>query len=110
MARKRSPGTGKPEPAESQTAEALTIGWLLSVFTTLACELAAAACYAIGGERLSVFGGLLLFSALVIGLSSIGIGAVAYRYRRVRPPRGVTVFAWTVGLLPVVVVVLQAFR
>lgn len=110
MARKRRPATTKTDPAETLTAEALTIAWLLAVFTALVCELGAVACFAFGGESLQVFGGLLLFSALVIGLAAIGAGLVASRYRQVRPPRGILVFSWTVGLLPIAIILIQSLR
>ena len=110
MAPKRRPPEGKSETAESLTAEALTIAWLLAVFTALACQLGAVAAYLFGSERLQVLGGLLLFAALVIGLSSIGVGVVAKRYRLVPAPRGISIFALTVGLLPLLAVAIQLVR
>lgn len=110
MSRKNRPTASQREPQESLTAEALTIAWLLSVFTALACQLGVVAAYLVGGERLEVLGGLLLFAALVVGLISIGVGQLAKRYRRVPAPRGISVFAWTVGLLPMAAVTIRAFQ
>lgn len=111
MARKPRPAPATPQPpAEDLTAEALTIGWLLAVLTTLLCEIGAVIAFWLGAQRVPVMGGLLLFSALVIGLCSIGLGELVRRYRRVPAPRGVTVFALMVGLLPIVAAIINAFR
>jgi hypothetical protein len=110
MARKRRPDPVKPAPAETLTSEALTIAWLLAVFTTLACEVGAVLALLFGGPSLEVLGGLLLFAALVIGLASIGVGMVAKRYRLVPAPQGIAIFAMTVGLLPIVGVIVQTLR
>lgn len=107
--KRRRPPAPPPNP-ESLTGEALTIAWLLSVFTTLTCEIGAVIAFAVGGGQLPVFGGLLLFSALVIGLASVGLGELVKRYRVVKAPHGVKVFALTVGLLPIGAALLLAFR
>ncbi|MDZ4782414.1 MAG: hypothetical protein SGJ19_19385 [Planctomycetia bacterium] len=93
---------------ESRSAEALTIGWLLSVMTTLLCVCGALVARWIGVARLPVLSGLLLFAALVIGVASLGLGVLIRRVRSVPPPRGVYVFATVVGILPILAVILDA--
>ncbi len=106
--RKRAPAAGDP-----RSIEALTIGWMLMVVTTLVCELSFA------GVRLSnppldsplmVLSNLFLFAALVIGVLALLVTPVVLRGRRVPPPQGITVLAVVVGLAPVALVVLEILR
>jgi len=106
MPKRRSKPIVAP-PQESRSAEAATIGWLLSVFTTLVCLCGAMIARWIGVSRLPLLSGLLLFAALVIGSISLGLGVVVRRVRRAPPPHGVYVFAVVVGALPILAVVIE---
>ena len=102
----------KQPNTESRAAEALTVGWMLSVMTTLACELGVVAAKIVHAawlqmERLAVLGELLLFAAVVSGLVSLLLAAMVFRVRQVSPPRGVTTFALIVAAAPLVAL---AFR
>lgn len=102
---KRSSSRG---PRESRTTEVLTIGWMLTVFTTLVCELGFAVTQWFSpaeGGMLRVLSGMMLFAALVIGFLSLLLTAVTARSRREPPPRGITVFAVVVGAAPMLIMV-----
>jgi hypothetical protein len=97
---------------ESRAADFLTIGWMMAVLTTLVCELGGLAgdLYvrwrpaAVGVGTLS---GFLLFAALVLGLIGLALTALVFKARRVRPPRGVTVFSLAVNIAPLLLLVLR---
>jgi membrane protein YdbS with pleckstrin-like domain len=94
---------------DPRTAEVLTVGWMLTVSTTLACEVGfVLARWLAGGERpLMLLSYLLLFAAVVIGLIALFITPVVLRSRRVPPPAGVTVFALVVAAAPLLLVAIE---
>jgi len=110
--RKKVPANEPAVPAESQAAEAATIGWMLAVLTAATAELGvlAARLYlhwkpdAAGIARAA---DLLLFASAAISLVVLGLIPVVYRVRRVKPPNSVTAFAVVVGLLPWVLALVQ---
>lgn len=108
--RRQRPIAAAPSESESRSAEAATIGWLLCVFTTLACVCGALVARWIGLARLPILAGLLLFAALVIGVISLGLGLIVYRVRNVPPPLGVYVFAVAVAALPIIVILVNVLR
>ena len=101
-------------PAEDRVAEFLTVAWMLSVFTTLVCELgSAAAIWYLRAQpqavQVAALASVLLFAALVTGTLSLVLMAGAWRLRRVKPPPGVSVFALVVGVAPVVMLLVRSF-
>ncbi|HWB13268.1 MAG TPA: hypothetical protein VG826_28845 [Pirellulales bacterium] len=99
----------KLHAADPRTVEVLTVGWMLTVITTLACEVGfILARWLAGGERsLMVLSQLLLFAAFVIGLIALFVTPVVLRSRRVAPPPGVTIFALVVGAAPLLLVAIE---
>lgn len=101
-------------PNESPAAEAVTIGWMLSMLTTLGCEVLAIV------TRLVLVGmdaappavralfAILQFAALAMGLISLGLAVAAHKLRNTKPPIPVTVFAVIVGLIPAVALTVEA--
>lgn len=90
----------------------MTVGWLIAVMTTLACELCSlvAAWYhrfQPDNQTLGMFAGFLLFASLVTGATSLILAAVVWRARRVPPPMGVTVFAVCVSLMPYLILLFR---
>src|SRR5688572_22959695 len=81
---------------ESRAAEFLTVGWLLTTFTTLACELGGVAAtwfvqrnpQALG---IAALASVLVFAAVLTGLFSLALLAGAWKLRVVKPPPGITV-------------------
>ena len=99
--------------ADPRSVEALTIGWMLMVVTTLVCEVSFA------GIRISnpppdaplmVLSNLFLFAAMVIGVLALLVTPVVLRSRRVPPPQGIIVLSVVVGLAPVAMVVFEVLR
>jgi membrane protein YdbS with pleckstrin-like domain len=104
--KKRSKSHAVSEP---RTVEVLTVGWMLTVVTTLACEVGyvVARWLATDEGTLMALSRLLLFAAFVIGLIALFITPVVLRSRRVAPPNGVTFFAVAVAAAPLLMVVME---
>jgi hypothetical protein len=93
------------ESGEHRAVEILTVGWLLTVITALACEIGSLA----SSLAVSQFGagiivgrlaGLLLFAAVIIGFISLIIAPVVLKSRKTPTPRVVIVVAICAGILP----------
>jgi hypothetical protein len=110
--RKKKPTGAPAAPAESQAAEAATIGWMLAVLTTTVCEFGvlAARFYFAGrpdAAAVGTAGELLLFASAITGLVALLLIPVVYKARLVRPPSAVTAFAIIVGVAPWIVLLVQ---
>jgi hypothetical protein len=99
---------------ENRAGDAATIGWMLTVMTTLVCELGAVASRWLGRFNpdgpLDLLGNLLFFAAAVIGFISLLAAPVAIKSRRRPPPRGILVFALVVGAAPLAIMFVQMVR
>ncbi len=110
MSRKRKTRQSSPVAAkETHLADLMTVGWMLTAITTLACQTALVVVRAVEHyqpdvEALPVLGNLLLFSALAFGVISLVLAPVVLRLRRTPVPPGITVFAVAVGLTPLAIV------
>ena len=104
--KKRSKAHAAGDP---RTVEVLTVGWMLTVVTTLVCEVGfVLARWLAGGDGpLFVLSNVLLFAAFVIGLVALFVTPVVLRSRRVPPPSGVTVFAIAVSAAPILLVTIE---
>lgn len=106
----------RPQHVAAKSVDALTVGWMLMVFTTLACELGALLAYGyvmqFDRQAVSVgtLAGMLLFAACVIGLMSLLVCPVVLRTRRVPPPRSILVFAVVVGFAPLLAAFFASIR
>jgi hypothetical protein len=109
--RKRVPPAGA---SDNRSVEALTVGWMLCVMTTLVCELgfAAARTYLLAVDRdarwIAALAAMLLFAAAVIGLISLFLAWAVVKMRREPPPLGILVFALVVGAVPLVTMLVRA--
>lgn len=112
MARKKP---RRPRPAiastESRLSEVTTVGWMLSVMTTLACTVMALVVWTFvqgrpDNERVLVFVRYLHFSAIVMGVASLCLLGVVLRARTVPPPRSILIFAVVVSLTPILALAL----
>lgn len=97
---------------ESRAAEFMTVGWLLTTFTTLVCELGAviATWYASGHPQargIATLAAVLMFAAMLTGLFSLALLVAAWKLRAVKPPRGIVVFSLVVSLAPLAIVFLN---
>ena len=116
MSKRRSAPIANAQPQEDTRAEdAVTIGWMLCLITTLVCEIAAAATqlYVLwidtAAKNLGIFSGLVQFAAVVFGLLTLVGYPLVRKVRRDPVPRSIVVFALGVGLAPVAIVLLSAF-
>ena len=104
MARKIKKLKPLQQSAEIGPADAVTVGWMLAVTTTLVCELAVLAAYwyaaAHPQAKADVLCGLLLVAAIVIGLVSLCLLPLVVKLRRQMPPLPVVIFAIIVSLSP----------
>ncbi len=109
-----------PTPAKQQAAptiDPMLVAWMLSVMTTLVCELIAVAGrvylrYVDGAAvGLAVLTGTMTFAAVVVGSVALGMTAVVVKYRASRVPRSVVGFAAVVGAIPwLTLLVLRALQ
>lgn len=107
-----SPAPRRNDPEENRAVEFFTVAWMLSVFTTLLCELSAvAATWYLQAHpeatRMAALTTILVFASLVVGLLSLALMAVVFRFRTVRPPNGISVFALVVGAAPGLLLLLR---
>src|SRR5687768_9262303 len=91
----------KPGPDNGRLVELFTVAWMLSVFTTLVCELmAVAATWYLrldpAAARMMALATTLMFASLVIGLLSLALMGAVWSMSQVRPPTGISVFALVV--------------
>jgi hypothetical protein len=106
---RRRPAAG---PTESQVSVAVTVAWMLSVLTTLACASVAAIVWLVarnraGNESALVFVGLMHFSAIVTGATSLLLLGVMLKVRREPPPLGLVVFSVILAGLPIAAALLD---
>lgn len=90
----------------------MTVGWMVSVLTTLVCELVGLSLQAWAAARPEVaglgrFSAFLLFVAVVSGTVALVLQGIVWKVRRVSPPRGISVFALVVSAVPLVVAILR---
>lgn len=100
-------------PEESRHAEVTTIAWMLSVVTTLFCELGSLVAWVfLRFQPESAWVGLLsrylLAAAAIIGVISLLLAVGVFKLRRVPPPPGIMGFALAIGLAPAPIAVLMS--
>ena len=114
--KKKNKNRPRPKrPTETKASETVTIGWSLTVVTTLVCDLgtiAARLYFRLQPEavRVGALSELLLFAAVTIGIISLGLLAVVIKVRRESPPRGFVVFAILIAAAPLVAIVARLAR
>ena len=103
----------RKHPKEADDFEWLTVAWMLTVMTTLVCELGAAAT-AIYVSRFNpqsvtirTLGSLLLFAAIIIGTISLLMLPVAAKKRPQPIPRPVAIGSVFIGGIPWMALVWQ---
>jgi heme/copper-type cytochrome/quinol oxidase subunit 2 len=105
-------------PAETRTAEAVTVAWMLSTMVTVLAEVVSLVSLALilvfaeeqemanqaEEQKLAIqqaaLPGLILFIGIITGIICLVLAPVVHQVRRVPPPRTVTIFAVAVGLTP----------
>lgn len=108
--------TSKKHRAPAPPVDALTVGWMTTLVTAIACELGAAAARSYvrwgdpGARLLQMFSAYLLLASALIGIVLLLLTAIVVRSGRSKPPPAVVVTALVVGLAPWVAMVLQGAR
>ncbi|HUY89792.1 MAG TPA: hypothetical protein VMV10_13745 [Pirellulales bacterium] len=101
----------QPRSRETRSTDALTIGWMLMVFTALVCEIAFMATRGFAGAdsegSLAVLTVVLLLASVVIGLGVLLLTPVVIKIRRDPPPRAIIIFSVVVGIAPWALIVFQ---
>jgi hypothetical protein len=97
--------------AEDRAVEALTVGWMIAVLTTIVCQVGAwISMWLVGSNPaatgLALLAWLLSFSAIIVGLLTVMLTILAVRSRREPPPKVITVGAVLAGLLPLAAIFL----
>jgi hypothetical protein len=102
---------------ESRGTVALTVVWMLTCLSTIVglvvtvvLHLLMAALPAAGSSvhPLKAMAVVILLTAAATGLLCLGLTPLALRVRRTPPPRSITIAAVVVGLLPWLVIAIQA--
>lgn len=102
------------EAAESRTAVAANVAWMLSLLSTIAAEVIGLVCrwYTVLVEPvdiLTVLSGVMLFVALIAGVVTLGMIPLVLKFNKKRPPSGLIRIALVAGSLPMVALALQQF-
>ena len=100
------------ETAESRSAVAANVAWMLALISTLMAEAIGLVCrwytaFVEPVELLTVLSAILLLVALVSGLVTLGMIPVVYKLSSLRPPAFITQLAVLAGGLPLAVVLMQ---
>ena len=125
--KKKQRGTGKPKPgkesvvspeiqqaAETRTAVAANVAWMLALMSTVTAEAIGLACrwytaFVEPVELLTVLSAVMLFVAVISGTLTLFMIPVVFRFSKARPPTFILQVAILAGGLPLVVVALQMF-
>jgi hypothetical protein len=111
----RRRGAKPPPTGESQTGDAATVAWTVSVTTVLLCDVGAVFGHLLAlkwpEERgLEMFRELMLFAATAVGAASLVLLPIVYRVRRVPPPTGFVVFGVCASVAPMLALMVRSLR
>ena len=112
--RRKSTYIDHQRAAESRTAVAATVAWMLALMATVFAEVLGLACqlYTVIGEDLDVvrmLATVMLLVACLAGLITLGMIPIVLRVAEKRPPRVIVLLAAMAGSLPLLVIVGQQF-
>ncbi len=101
--------------AAGRGVESLTVGWMVSVVTTLICDLAAAISrlYVVWinpATRLELLSNVLWFAAAVLGLITLFMTPIILKSRREPPPTPILILAIVVAGVPLLAVLVSQVR
>lgn len=88
----------------------MVVAWTASVMSVFMADLATIAAHFYaeghpGSKTAPLFAAIMLLTACLLGLASLGLLAVVWRISRLRPPTGFAVFAALVAAAPLIVIV-----
>lgn len=98
--------------AESRTAVAANVAWMLALMSTLLAEAIGLICrtytsFVAQIDLLTVLSGILLLVAVVSGCITLIMIPIVYNFSKVKPPMFITQVAVIAGVLPLAALVLQ---
>ena len=93
----------------------LTVGWGLTVMTTMICEVIAAVAMLIARWRMpapwmETLAGTMLFAAVVTGAIGVALTMVVATARNTPAPRRLLIFAWIVSVAPLLIAIERLSR
>ena len=103
-------------PAENRAAEAVTVGWMLSLFATVTAEFTGGVVRMVllltegDSPALAVFSATLLGVATLSGVITLILTPVTISMRKVRPPQGIIYTAIVAGSVPLLILILMAIK
>lgn len=106
----------RPVRPERPPVDALTVGWMMTMITTLFCLVAATLArgyvryYQPGAVMIGTLSGLLLFSGAIIGFLLLALTPVIVKRKKSNPPPGLVFFAYLLGVAPLLGMLLQAWE
>ena len=115
---KQRRGASQPEDyqqaAESRSAVAANVAWMLSLMSTVTAEAIGLCCrwytsFVEHVDLLKVLSGIMLLVAFVSGLVTLALIPIVLKFNKLRPPAIVLQTALLAGGLPIIVVVAQYF-
>jgi hypothetical protein len=106
-----SPPTAS-QPPESQSAEAVTVGWMLSALAAVAAQAVGIALQLALRSRselqwLQVPARTILFVAFVAGVATLALTPLVLKLRRAAPPRPILLAALVAGAMPLLTMFLK---
>jgi len=105
-------GTGTPLPAESQSADAVTVGWLLSALAAITAQAVGIILQLVLRSRsdlqwLQIPARTILFVAFVAGFATLALTPLVLKLRRVPPPRPILIAALVAAAMPLLTTFLR---
>jgi hypothetical protein len=99
-------------PAESSSAEAITVAWTVTVTTLLFSNIAIVGASYFGlqypeAAGLQLMKEMLLIAGSALGVVSLALLPIVYRVRVVAPPTGLAVFGACLAVAPVLAIILR---
>ncbi|MEM9353782.1 MAG: hypothetical protein AAGA92_12275 [Planctomycetota bacterium] len=108
----KQPAAAAAPPPETRAAEAVTVGWTVSLTALLLCELVAVAVHFYvkanpDAQMMQMLRQMLLFGACVVGALVLLLIPVMRRLRKLAPPPGLVAFGAFAAAAPLLAVLLR---
>ncbi len=103
------------QPCEERSTEAITIAWIASVTSVLVADVVTIAAHFYArshpeSKTAPPFEAIMLLTACLMGLVSLGLLPIVWRTSRLKPPPGFVVFAALIAMAPVLVTIARLLR
>jgi hypothetical protein len=110
--KKRAKGRSIDMPTESNSAEALTVAWMVTVTTLFFGNLAIVGAHYFSleypeADGLRLMKEMLLIACSALGVISLSLLPIVYRVRVIAPPTGLAVFGACLAGAPVLAIIVR---